>query len=416
MLYQIPPRFERQTVFEDMKTSLLSIAGAITLCASLVIPATSQAANFQVVVKRASVTQCTLTGSMLNIDPATGNISLDLETDFGCYPPIVSSLANSATLTVVGPTTIGGGTSGTGDVNLTLSTGLPGVTPGVTCVPDGVNASNAVVTAGWSTPLCSGNCGSAATRTVTVQNPSSVLDGNIVFKAKCTYQDQSNANLSSIRANIQSSPVVTVQHGTAPVVNYCSSVSELATPNGLNDAGRQFAGLISGGTLPGTRDFHDYTNVFGFRPNVVAAGDPDNQGFGFPGNNPTSVWFKDVQKNKYISLKFRAPSSAAFLNSSGSFFGQPVAAYTLFALAPCPGQFSTDSNFPIASGCSGIAKSANLPFRVSQTPFGNQCQLIPGKTYYFNIIQADGFNSLTSPSCGASSCGVIFNLSGGGPQ
>lgn len=400
-----------------MKTSLLRIAGAITLCASLVLPSPSQAANFQVAVKRFSVTQCSLTGSMLNIDPVTGNISIDLDSDFGCYPSVVASLANNASLSVIGPTVVGGGATGSGTVNLTLSTGLSGVTPGVTCVPDGVSASNAVVTTGWSSALCSGNCGSAATRTVSVQNPSSVLDGSIVFKAKCTYQDQSNANLSSVRANIQSTPTVTVQHGTTPPVSYCSSLGELATPNGLSDTNRQLTGNIMGGTMPGTgKDFHEYTNIFGFRSGVVAAGDPDNQGFGFPGNNTTSVTFSNVLKNKFIALKFRAPSAPGFAGSAGSYLGQPVAAFTLFSLAPCPGQFSSDANFPMAGNCQGIAKSANLNYVFAQlTAPGFQCKLVPGKTYYFNIIQANGFNDLTSPSCAGGSCGFIVNMQGGGP-
>lgn len=208
-----------------------------------------------------------------------------------------------------------------------------------------------------------------------------------------------------------------MQHGTAPPVTYCSSLNELATPNGLHDSDRQLSGNIMGGTMPGSgKDFQEYTSVFGFRPGVVASGDPDNIGFGFPGNNTTSVTFTNVMKNKFIAMKFRAPSAPTFNGSIGSFLGQPVAAFTLFSLAPCPGQFSTDANRPMVGNCQGIAKSANLSFKFAQPgAIGNQCKLIPGNTYYFNIIQADGFNALTSPSCGAGSCGAIFNLSGGGP-
>jgi hypothetical protein len=392
-----------------MKTSLKNIAGAIALCASLVLPAQSHAANFQVDVKRFSVSQCGMTGSMLNIDPTTGNISIDLDADFVCYPLVVSSIANNASLSVTSATTIGGGTTGEGSVNLQLNTGLSGVTSGVTCVPDGYSSANVNISSGWSTTLCT-NCGATATRTVNVVNPSATLDGNITFKAKCTYQDQSNANLSSVRTNIPSTPLVTVQHGTAPTPTFCTSLTELATPNGLNDADRQSTGTVAGGLYPGTRDFLNYTSVFGFSTGTFTAGDPDNQGFGFPGDNRTSVTLS-VQRNKFIAMKFRAPSAPIWHGVANTFLGQPVAAFSLFSLAPCPGQFANDSNYPMNNLCRGIAKSANVNESIFSGT-GSQCILVPGNTYYFNVIQASGFNNLTNPSCSSSSCGVIFNIGG----
>jgi hypothetical protein len=398
-----------------MKTSLMNFAGAITLCASLVLPAQSHAANFQVDIKRLSVSQCGMTGSMLNIDPSTGNVSIDLDADFVCYPLVVSSIANNASLSVTSPTTIGGGTSGQGSVNLQINTGLSAVTPGVTCVADGYTSSNVNISSGWSASpaLCGpSNCGATATRTVNVVNPSASLDGNITFKAKCTYQDQSNVNLSSVRTNISSTPLVTVQHGTAPAPTFCSSLTELATPNGLIDANRMNSGTVGGGLYPGGNvDFLNYTSVFGFSPGVVNPGDPDNQGFGFPGDNRTSVTLT-VSKNKFIALKFRAPSASAWSGISGSFLGQPVAATSLFAIAPCPGQFASDANYPINnSACRKIAKGGNLAAAIGSGT-GSQCLLVPGSTYYLNIIQATGWNNLTTPSCSSSSCGVIFNISG----
>jgi hypothetical protein len=401
-------------VFEDMKTSLMNFAGAITLCASLVLPVQSHAANFQVDIKRLSVSQCGMTGSMLNIDPSTGNVSIDLDADFVCYPLVVSSIANNASLSVTSPTTIGGGTTGQGSVNLQINTGLSVVTPGVTCVADGYTSSNVNISSGWSaTPALCGpsNCGATATRTVNVVNPSATLDGNITFKAKCTYQDQTNVNLSSVRTNISSTPLVTVQHGTAPAPTFCSSLTELATPNGLIDANRMSTGTVSGGLYPGTRDFLNYTSVFGFSTGTVDPGDPDNQGFGFPGDNRTSVTLT-VQKNKFIAMKFRAPSANAWSGIRGSYLGQPVAAYSLFAIAPCPGQFASDPNYPMDNNlCRGIAKSSSLSAAIDH-PTGSQCVLTKGKTYYFNVIQATGFNNLTNASCSSSSCGVIFNISG----
>src|SRR5690606_31531064 len=129
-----------------------------------------------------SVTQCSLTGSMLNIDPTTGNVTIDINTDVNCYPSAINTLASSASISVVGPTTVGGGQTGQGSVDLQLVTGLPGATAGVTCVPDGVSASNVNVVSGWSAALCT-NCGPTASRTVVVQNPTTTVNGTISFRA-----------------------------------------------------------------------------------------------------------------------------------------------------------------------------------------------------------------------------------------
>lgn len=399
-------------MFEDMKTSLLTVAGAITLCVSLALPAPTQAANFQVAVKRLSVTQCSLTGSMLNIDPATGNISIDLASDFGCYPLVVSSIATNASLTVTGPFVVGGGTTGQGSVTLQLNTGLSGVTPGVTCVPDGISSSNVTVSSGWSTTLCT-NCGASATRTVSVQNTSSTLDGNVIFKAKCTYQDQTNANLSSTRENIQSTPTVTVQHGSAPPANFCQSVSELANPNGLTPAMRQTVGTVTGGSMPGTNiSWLEYTSIFGVSANTFPPGDPDPTGYGFPGVNRTNVTF-GLNRGKYMSLKFRAPSNPIWNNITGAFQTIPGGSFTLVAIGSCPGQFATDPNFPaMNSSCRVAGKSQDLPFKITAAVENAACKLEPGKFYYLNMIQAAGFSNLTTPSCASTTCTPKINILG----
>ena len=254
-------------MFNPMKNSILAVAGGIGLLAVLCAPSTSSAADFQVSVKRLSVTQCTMNGSLLNIDSATGNVSIDLATDFNCYPSAVNSLASSAALSVSGATTVGGGTTGAGTVNLVLNTGLAAATPGVTCVPDSFVASNVSITSGWTAVLCGPtNCGGTVLRPVGVQNTSSTTDGSITFKAKCTYQDPTNANLVTERRNIQSTPLVTVLHGTAPQVNFCASVAELSNTFGLTPEMRQLTGTVTGGLYPGNRSgFHHVHRCIRFR-------------------------------------------------------------------------------------------------------------------------------------------------------
>lgn len=405
-----------------MKKYLLGASGALALCISLINPEPANAADFQVALKRLAVTQCSMTGSLLNIDPVTGNVSIDLSADIACYPPVVNALANNATLSVTGPTTIGGGQTGSGTVNLQLNTGLSGVTNGVTCTADGVVANSVTVTGGWtagSTILCT-NCGPTATANVNVQNPSTTVTGTISFKAKCSYQDQSNANLQIVRSNIVSTQAVSVLPGQAPPPpDYCSSVTELATPNGLTDAMRQLAGTVTGGTMPGTNiDFTNFTSVFGVKPNVYPPGTVDTAGYGFPGTNRTNVQI-GLQRGKYISLRFRAPintiSPNNWINTTGAFQVIPNGAFTLAAIAPCPGQFSTDTNYPINPTCTITGKGSNLGWIVTPSSTSG-CKLVPGNTYHLNLIQATGTGTLTTPTCPTTLCSPKVNQIGGNPS
>lgn len=396
-----------------MKNSILAVFGALGFLVVLCAPASSEAAQFQVAAKRLSVTQCTMNGSLLNIDSATGNVSIDLDTDFNCYPQAVTTLANNASMSA-SPTTTGGGTNGTGSVNLLLNTGLLAATPGVTCVPDSFSATNVVVTSGWTNALCtSPNCGPAVSRTVAVQNNSSTTDGSITFKAKCTYQDQTNVNLTTERKNIQSTPAVTVLHGTTPTPTYCQSVSELSNTYGLTPAMRQLTGDVSGGLYPGTGlDFTTYTAVFGSAALTYPTGDPDNVGFGFPGDNRTNVTI-GLKQNKYISWQFRAPTNPLWNPVDGSYLVIPGTAFVRASISPCPGQFVSDVNYPNNLACHIVGKQNNLNFEITSASTA-RCKLIPGNTYYFNLINAD-FPTLTQSTCPSSTCFPKINMQGAIP-
>jgi hypothetical protein len=389
-----------------MNTPTLRALGAFALCIALIAPPLAKAADFPLELKRLSVTQCSMTGSLLDIDPATGNVSIELSADLACYPPVVNALANNATLSVTGPTTVGGGQTGSGTVNLQLNTGLSGVTTGVTCTADGIVANSVTVSSGWttgSTVLCT-NCGPTAPASVNVQNPSTTVTGTITFKAKCSFQDQSNANLQIVRTNILSAPPVSVLPGQAPPPpDFCTSVTELATPNGLTDAMRQTVGTVTGGSLPGSNiDFLNYTTVFGVSSNTFPAGSSDNVGFGFPGTNKGTLT-SSLTRNNYISFKFRAPSDPSWNLRNGFFHATPVTAFTYVAIAPCPGQFADDANYPLGgNGCAGSAQGSDITWEIT-TGTTSRCKLLPGQTYYLNLINANP-GSLSNSTCTGGSC------------
>ena len=393
-----------------MKKAFFASVAALVIPLFALQPAAIRAADFQVDVKRLSVTQCSMTGSLLNIDPNTGNVSIELVADASCYPTPVNQMASSANMTVVGATTVGGGQTGQGSVNLQLNTGLPGVTNGVTCVPDGVTASNVTVVSGWTSTLCT-NCGATASRTVVLQNGNNQTNGTNSFKAKCTYQDPGNANLQTVRSNIQSAPTVTVLPGVIPQPDYCESVTELAVPNGLTDAMRQLTGTVTGGLYPGTgKDFTIYTAVWGFANSTYVAGDPDSASYGFPGDNRTNVQL-GLERSKYVSFRFRAPSNPVWNNRSGHHQVIPGAAFTLASIGKCPGQFASDPAFPMNAACNISGKGQDLVWTVTSGTTG-ACKLEPGETYYFNVIQAQGAGNLTTPTCASSLCTFKVNITG----
>jgi hypothetical protein len=393
-----------------MNNQVFAAIRAFALCCALLLPALGQAANFQIDVKRLSVTQCSMIGSLFQVDPNTGNVSIDLAADATCYPTPIGLLANNASISLTTPSTVGGGTTGQGSVGLQLNTGLVGPVAGVTCVPDGVTATNVSVVSGWSAALCA-NCGPTAARTVVVQNTSGVVNGTITFKAKCTYQDPVNANLQTVRSNIVTAQTVTVIPGTAPPPQYCESVSELANPKGLTDAMRQPTGNVASGLNIGTGiDFLNYTSVFGFANNTYPTGSPDNVGFGYPGSYYADTEF-GIQKNKFIAMKFRAPSNPSWFDESARMRFFIGTAFTQIAIGQCPGQFGSDANFPNNASCRVAGKGEDLIWRITTAATGN-CQLVPGKTYYLNIINSSNNTDLTQSTCQSSSCSLGISHTG----
>jgi hypothetical protein len=244
-----------------------------------------------------------------------------------------------------------------------------------------------------------------------VQNTSGVVNGTITFKAKCTYQDPTNANLQMVRSNIQTAQTVTVEPGTTPAPTYCTSVSELANPRGLTDAMRQPTGTVSTGLNPGVGiDFLNYTSVFGFANNTFPAGNPDNVGFGFPGSYYADTEF-GVQKNKFIAMRFRAPSHSTWLNEVARMRFFIGTAYTQIAIGQCPGQFGTDANFPNNASCRVAGKGEDLIWNVTAGTTGN-CRLVPGNTYYLNVINSSNMSDLTQSTCASSSCALGISHTG----
>lgn len=169
----------------------------------------------------------------------------------------------------------------------------------------------------------------------------------------------------------------------------CTSVSQLANPNGLTDAMRQTSGVVTGPLLPpGSFSLLEYVTLFGTSANTYPPEEPDPTGFGYPGTDQNRLTFT-LERDKYVSLQFRAPTADAWYLRTGSLGLIPAGAFVSAAIARCPGQFADDPAWPMPPGCSAFGESA-IPWNIG----GPGCTLEPGVTYYVNVINA----SLAEPT------------------
>ena len=120
-----------------------------------------------------------------------------------------------------------------------------------------------------------------------------------------------------------------------------------------------------------------------------------------------------LQRNKYISLRFRAPTNPPWLlppSNAGSYLVIPGNSYVRASIAPCPGQFISDVNYPTNPGCHIVGKQQNLNALITIGSTAS-CKLEPGKTYYLNLINA-AFPDLTESTCSGSLCSPKVNIQG----
>jgi hypothetical protein len=340
---------------------------------------------FPVSVRKSGSEICQLEGRELIVDATTGRAALQLSKGFSCelsgtlgnFPAPVVTLASHASLNVSTTSTASAAT-----LNVTLATGFPSSAAGVSCEPDGVDSTFVNVLSGWTGVLCT-NCGSSVTRTVSIAHTGGVGIGALRFKAKCTYQgDPAHPRIATTLRDIDS-PSVTV----ARYFPECTAVEQLADPKGLTSAMRQTGGQIIGGPTAGNSvDFTKFTSVFGSAAGTFIAGSPDAADYGFPGTNASSIRLV-LNRNRFTALKFRAPNDPVWINVDGSFSFMPGTAYVSTAIAPCPGQFQSDENFPLPSACFGQTKM-DVPWRIAAGG-DESCRLEPGRMYYLNLIHAD---------------------------
>ncbi|TDR48769.1 hypothetical protein DFR29_101393 [Tahibacter aquaticus] len=263
------------------------------------------------------------------------------------------------------------------------------------CAYNNVFPSGATV-ANWPSTgtACANASDCAQTHTTPITYPA--IAGSYQFGLTCTKAGAAN-------------PATTTRTVT---VNSVGGGETCVAPSGLSRTTSLYveynAGPSTGRTVDGTK----FEEVFGHNTSGSTRF--------FPGtSNLNQRLF--IPRNSYVSLKFTVPSNLP-AQTYGMFRFEETQPQTSPArmsmtISKSCGDFATTATAPLTNRC--VLNDANVTsnnnFMWGYYP-GNasMCQLVPGETYYLNIVHA-GLSAPTTSYCAAGSCGnVVQNQKGGG--
>ncbi|HSX58679.1 MAG TPA: hypothetical protein VLF18_00635 [Tahibacter sp.] len=232
--------------------------------------------------------------------------------------------------------------------------------------------------------VCANAAACAAGASVPVTIPATV--GNYKFQLSCTKIG------SSVTAVSAQDVAVTTGGGGGDTC--------------VNNAGitRQTFGRVQYNNLDARdTDLTLFENVFGHNP--AGANRP------FPGTANINQRIM-IQRNQYVALKFTVPSNFP-PGMAGQFRFEETQPQTLrmsYTISKTCGDFSQVAQAPLTVKCivdNGQVNSVLLwAYQPSAT---NACQLVPGETYYMNIIQAP-LSTLTNSGCSGTCGNTIQNM------
>jgi hypothetical protein len=173
----------------------------------------------------------------------------------------------------------------------------------------------------------------------------------------------------------------------------------------VNNAGitRQTFGQVRYNNLDSRDiDLTLYENVFGHNPGGT------NRLFPGTANINQRIM---IQRNQYVALKFTVPAALP-LQTWGQYRFEETQPGTLrmsYTISKTCGDFSATPTAPLTSACIMNNGPVNSSLAWGYWPGQAQlCQLVPGETYYFNIIQAP-LSNLTNSGCSGTCGNTIQN-------
>lgn len=255
-------------------------------------------------------------------------------------------------------------------------------------------SSLAAPIATWPTSgnVCSDVASCAATHSVAVTMPNTA--GSYTFALTCRKAGSATVATSSRTTTIAADP---------PPTGECIAPAGLTRVTSLyttfnNGAGQQ--------TVDGTR----FAPVFGYN---FSGGAPRD----FPGTINLTQRL-NIPHNFYVAMQFTVPANLA-LNTRGLFRYDetiPVGGAVSMTLSKRCGDFNTTATAPMNAKCSlsNVRPGDGLPWAYSPADGALFCQLVPGETYYLNVLFASLTNPLTTSACsGACDRGIQTQIVSG---
>ncbi len=168
-----------------------------------------------------------------------------------------------------------------------------------------------------------------------------------------------------------------------------------------------------------SNDLTLFKNVWGREPNAPSTGTV----LDWPGRTGVLTQLQ-INKNRYLALQFTVPvdtpaTTWGTLQGSTTVYNSTLKPWSMTISHSCYGEFDTSSRNLPNTHCasSNQTESGGITWSLAGNATGaNTCQLIPGETYYLNIIHApltasDATSGTTSSCINASSCSASINSS-----
>jgi hypothetical protein len=200
------------------------------------------------------------------------------------------------------------------------------------------------------------------------------------------------AQVGSYTLNLACSNAAGTIHSQAATVVVSGGQETCPGPGGIQ---RQTSGVVVY-TAGGGQTNRDYTSFAALWGHNTAA---DTE-IAWPGRQPSSP-IPTIARNQFIAAKFTVPADASPLLSG--FIQRATYSYGISMTAA----YSTtcgDFN-PTNTACKSVTTGTPLPFPSWNTiATGSVCHLLPGQTYYLNIMPTDPTENSPTCSSGSPNC------------
>jgi hypothetical protein len=300
---------------------------------------------------------------------------------FGLSPPASGVVINGGSTTVAADS----GASVPFTYQAYYTTGCSVGTPTTTGTCPAVTASN-----GTCTPNAA-NSNSCAPTGATLSIPTGASMGT---NTSCAY----SVKATCLPGSVTSTATLTVTAPSGGGDPACTGLASVKTSSGANwvrVTGNTSVKYGDGATA--AKDATDYVSIWSYPGSTVP----------WPGNSGLSTR-PTAMTNYYFAEKFTVPTDGSVPgHPNWSWSGSGINSNASIAISACPGDFGQTGTL-VTTGCkvNQTNSSSGLTSVVSATQVGSFCSLVPGKSYYLNILPMANLpvSNVSTSTCSNNTC------------